>query len=111
MKKLTKAEDLKFVDAAAEFDKEDFEQMILNVKKGTVTVKSAPTKGGDAVVFETIEAEAGNLEVNIVGCDQFITVTGADAIVLADKRDIHEVNSKNFKGHNGKLLDIETKRI
>lgn len=111
MKKLIKADEVKFVDAAAEFDKEDYAQMILNVKKGTVTVKSAPTKGGDAVVFETIEAEAGNLEVNIAGCDQFITVTGADVVMLADKRDVKKVTSKNFKGHDGKLLNIKTNRI
>lgn len=101
MEKLIKEYEVKFVDVAAAFDKEDFEQL---VGTGVVTeVKHGDALAVDKVLDEAslaalmqVNDESGNFELNLAGLGQFVQVTGATQAFLTDKRDVKDVSGKGL---------------
>lgn len=98
MKKLLKEYEVKFVDADTVFDKEDFEQLVGNAQDVSA-VKVQHGDSADALedyedAILQVNEESGNFELNLVGAKRFVQVSGADAMFLTDKRDVHEVSGR-----------------
>lgn len=121
MKKLIKEYEVKFVDVAEAFEKEEHEQLV-----GNATDVSAlkVSHGATAEALEELNEEevkalvqanekTGNFEVNLVGLDNFVKLEGAESAFLTDARDVYEVSSKPLPVDPiiNPTMDLDDKKI
>lgn len=121
MRKVIKEYDVKFVDLAEAFDKEDHEQLVGNaedvsaVKVSHGATAEALTELSEEAVKALVQKndESGNFEVNLVGLGQFVKVEGAKSAFLSDKRDVADVSSKDLPVEPmiNPTIDTDSKKI